>query len=67
MTSDQQVAAPAPGQLVTVRNRQWVAADVSRGEVASTTGPDVWTRFFDLRRCQPGVPGDQAFLLDLAL
>ena len=33
----------------------------------STTGPDVWTRFFDLRRCQPGVPGDQAFLLDLAL
>ena len=34
---------------------------------ASTTGPDVWTRFFDLRRCQPGVPGDQAFLLDLAL
>ena len=34
MTSDQQVAAPAPGQLVTVRNRQWDAADVSRGEVA---------------------------------
>jgi len=34
---------------------------------SSTTGPDVWTRFFDLRRCQPGVPGDQAFLLDLAL
>ena len=34
MTSDQQVAATAPGQLVTVRNRQWVAADVSRGEVA---------------------------------
>jgi len=37
------------------------------GTVTSTTGPDVWTRFFDLRRCQPGVPGDQAFLLDLAL
>ena len=34
---------------------------------ANTTGPDVWTRFFDLRRCQPGVAGDQAFLLDLAL
>jgi len=38
-----------------------------RDEGPSTTGPDVWTRFFDLRRCQPGVPGDQAFLLDLAL
>ncbi|PZS40110.1 MAG: hypothetical protein DLM62_04635, partial [Pseudonocardiales bacterium] len=25
-----------PGQLVTVRNRQWVVADVSRGEVASS-------------------------------
>ncbi len=33
---DQQVAVPAPGQLVTVRNRQWVVADVSRGEVASS-------------------------------
>jgi hypothetical protein len=33
---DQQVAVPAPGQLVTVRHRQWVAADVSRGEVASS-------------------------------
>ncbi len=27
---------PVPGQLVTVRNRQWVVADVSRGEVASS-------------------------------
>ncbi|MCA1677396.1 MAG: hypothetical protein LC799_36210, partial [Actinobacteria bacterium] len=36
MTSGQQVAVPAPGQLVTVRNRQWVAADVVRGEVASS-------------------------------
>ncbi|MGH4017275.1 MAG: DISARM system SNF2-like helicase DrmD [Pseudonocardiaceae bacterium] len=36
------VAVPAPGQLVTVRNRQWVAADVSRGEVASSD-PNVLT------------------------
>jgi len=42
MTSDQQVAVPVPGQLVTVRNRQWVAADVSRGEVASSD-PNVLT------------------------
>jgi hypothetical protein len=27
--------APAPGQLVTVRNRRWVASDVVRGEIAS--------------------------------
>jgi ERCC4-related helicase len=27
---------PAQGQLVTVRNRQWVAADVERGSVASS-------------------------------
>ncbi|MFZ0120900.1 MAG: DISARM system SNF2-like helicase DrmD [Pseudonocardiaceae bacterium] len=33
---DQQVSVPAPGQLVTVRHRQWIAADVSRGEVASS-------------------------------
>ncbi len=36
ISHDQQIAVPAPGQLVTVRNRQWVAADVSRGEVASS-------------------------------
>jgi superfamily II DNA or RNA helicase len=34
--------APAPGQLVTVRNRRWVAADVVRGEVASGD-PHVFT------------------------
>ncbi|HEX9355644.1 MAG TPA: SNF2-related protein, partial [Streptosporangiaceae bacterium] len=28
--------APAPGQLVTVRNRQWVVGDVLRGPVASS-------------------------------
>lgn len=33
---------PAPGQLVTVRNRQWVVADVRRGEVASGD-PHVFT------------------------
>jgi superfamily II DNA or RNA helicase len=27
--------APAPGQLVTVRNRVWVASDVSRGDIAT--------------------------------
>jgi superfamily II DNA or RNA helicase len=31
-------AAPAPGQLVTVRNRMWVASDVVRGTVAAGTG-----------------------------
>ena len=41
--------------------------DLHEGPLPSTTGPDAWTRFFDLRRCQPGVPGDQAFFLDLAL
>lgn len=30
------VTVPAPGQLVTVRNRQWVTADVQRGSVASS-------------------------------
>ncbi|MEU7810432.1 DISARM system SNF2-like helicase DrmD [Micromonospora chalcea] len=34
--------APAPGQLVTVRNRRWVAADVVRGEIASGD-PHVFT------------------------
>ncbi|GAA4539808.1 DISARM system SNF2-like helicase DrmD [Amycolatopsis samaneae] len=34
--SDRAVAVPAPGQLVTVRNRQWVAADVARGAVTSS-------------------------------
>src|SRR6266700_7079041 len=29
--------APAPGQLVTVRNRMWVASDVVRGNVAAET------------------------------
>ncbi len=33
---DEQAAVPVPGQLVTVRHRQWVVADVSRGEVASS-------------------------------
>ena len=33
---------PAPGQLVTVRNRRWVAADVVRAEVASGD-PHVFT------------------------
>ncbi|MBV8540682.1 MAG: hypothetical protein JO063_09325 [Pseudonocardiales bacterium] len=33
---DQRLAVPVPGQLVTVRHRQWVVADVSRGEVASS-------------------------------
>lgn len=33
---------PAPGQLVTVRNRRWIASDVSRGEVASSD-PNVLT------------------------
>jgi hypothetical protein len=28
--------APAPGQLVTVRNRQWIASDVMAGTVASS-------------------------------
>ncbi|MEU1603106.1 DISARM system SNF2-like helicase DrmD [Micromonospora matsumotoense] len=35
-------AAPAPGQLVTVRHRRWVAADVVRSEVASGD-PHVFT------------------------
>lgn len=35
-------AAPAPGQLVTVRNRRWVAADVSRGHIA-TSDPTKFT------------------------
>ncbi|MCW2905091.1 MAG: helicase [Streptosporangiaceae bacterium] len=30
------VGAPAPGQLVTVRNRQWIASDVVAGTVASS-------------------------------
>ncbi|MGQ0774504.1 MAG: DISARM system SNF2-like helicase DrmD [Pseudonocardiales bacterium] len=42
MTGGQQVAVPVAGQLVTVRNRQWVAADVARGEVASSD-PNVLT------------------------
>ncbi|MBB4957890.1 DISARM system SNF2-like helicase DrmD [Micromonospora polyrhachis] len=33
---------PAPGQLVTIRNRRWVAADVVRSEVASGD-PHVFT------------------------
>ncbi|MGH3999118.1 MAG: DISARM system SNF2-like helicase DrmD, partial [Pseudonocardiaceae bacterium] len=33
---DQRAVVPAPGQLVTVRHRQWVVSDVSRGEVASS-------------------------------
>lgn len=37
-----EVDVPAPGQLVTVRNRRWVAADVVRGEVASGD-PHVFT------------------------
>ncbi|HWE88036.1 MAG TPA: DISARM system SNF2-like helicase DrmD, partial [Pseudonocardiaceae bacterium] len=35
-------AVPAPGQLVTVRNRQWVTSDVVRGEIASSD-PNVFT------------------------
>lgn len=45
MTETAPVATvPAPGQLVTVRNRRWVASDVQRGDV---TGGDV-TRFSGL-------------------
>ena len=40
--SDQTAAVPAPGQLVTVRNRQWVAVEIVRGEVASSD-PNVLT------------------------
>ncbi|MFV2008592.1 MULTISPECIES: DISARM system SNF2-like helicase DrmD [unclassified Micromonospora] len=41
-TLTEQSAAPAEGQLVTVRNRRWVAAQVHRGEVASAD-PHVFT------------------------
>ena len=34
-TSAQGSDAPAPGQLVTVRNRMWVASDVVKGNVAA--------------------------------
>ena len=34
-TSGANGAAPAPGQLVTVRNRMWVASDVIQGSVAA--------------------------------
>ncbi|GAB3139101.1 DISARM system SNF2-like helicase DrmD [Micromonospora sonneratiae] len=37
-----QADVPAPGQLVTIRNRRWVAADVVRSEVASGD-PHVFT------------------------
>ncbi|MFC4854616.1 DISARM system SNF2-like helicase DrmD [Actinophytocola glycyrrhizae] len=33
---DEQDVVPAPGQLVTVRNRPWIATDVVRSEVASS-------------------------------
>ena len=33
--SEQDGAAPAPGQLVTVRNRMWVASDVIQGAIAT--------------------------------
>jgi hypothetical protein len=36
VNGDQQPAAPAPGRLVTVRNRQWITTGVSRGAVASS-------------------------------
>lgn len=42
MTTGQLVAAPVPGQLVTVRNRQWIASDVVRGDVASSD-PNLFT------------------------
>ena len=60
------VPAQLPADVDVFTGRKQELADLDR-LLASTTGPDVWTRFFDLRRCQPGVPGDQAFLLDLAL
>ncbi|WJK37888.1 DISARM system SNF2-like helicase DrmD [Solwaraspora sp. WMMA2065] len=41
-TLTDQSAVPAEGQLVTVRNRRWVAAQVVRGEVASAD-PQVFT------------------------
>ncbi|XTZ17899.1 DISARM system SNF2-like helicase DrmD [Micromonospora echinospora] len=41
-TTAEAVEAPAPGQLVTVRNRRWVAADVVRSEVSSGD-PHVFT------------------------
>lgn len=34
MSSDTATAVPAPGQLVTVRNRQWIASEVHRSEMA---------------------------------
>ena len=46
---------------------QWVAVcpvggeEINQRKAASTTGPDVWTRVFDLRRCQPGVPATRHF------
>ena len=33
--SEEGSAAPAPGQLVTVRNRMWVASDVIQGAIAA--------------------------------
>jgi superfamily II DNA or RNA helicase len=36
--SSADATVPAPGQLVTVRNRIWVASDVVRGEVAAGSG-----------------------------
>jgi superfamily II DNA or RNA helicase len=35
--SEKDSDAPAPGQLVTVRNRMWVASDVTKGSVATAT------------------------------
>ncbi|RZS32204.1 SNF2 domain-containing protein [Herbihabitans rhizosphaerae] len=36
VASEPAVGVPAPGQLVTVRNRQWIASDVARGDVLSS-------------------------------
>ncbi len=75
LPSDHEPVPPPEPQAVRACLTPDVAAEfdaewevvLDKATASSTTGPDVWTRFFDLRRCQPGVPGDQAFLLDLAL
>src|SRR5690242_5861206 len=43
-TEPMQIDVPASGQLVTVRNRMWVAADVAQGTVASGDAAAMTTR-----------------------
>ncbi len=62
MTATDLLAVPEPGQLVSVRDRQWVVSDVSRGAIAAdvlTASPDGAEHLLSLVSIEEDAAGEE--------